>query len=998
MNAPKAGPPQYIAYPDVCYSSSEARPSQIYLQHIMQWNMLLVSSANSIDISFLRVTQTGDLPIWTQEYPNDMYPADLPLTASQDESFPVGVDIDLGCSKNLLGDDGNSHPIMPMVHILSTYGVLCSFYILNTTPTYVSICSPPRPIDPQASSLFKAVQTRPAVSAPQQQQQVPQQQQQQPPQQAPQHAQPQLSELLKTPSKVEFPFAPVVQSTPAIQKVQPMAVKPPATNLFSGGSLLGMTAQPAQIPFSGLSPFQTVAKTTAPAVIPTQNVAPSQPAPALITVPQNYTPQAAPVNNKPEARPSPVEKVNTPEDEQLYARMIQDEIKAFELELRTVMEKSRSLRVNIGTKEESADMRRSLEELDELKKEATETIDSLRTDVQSNRLGITEMFSMVYEARAKFDQSRNEKSIFMHQNQVQDRASKRTLDRLVKQVSQCEMQLQVAVQVMNSQWANYQEALNKSKKNRMHNPSLEGLYQTLTKQQEIIYRQNEKMALLKSKLGLRDNINKQKFSTLNPTMESFSDSMISISLADQVQKDNSRLTNKKLKNLRNLLANNEVVTIRPQRPERLGLNSEIIREKKLQTMKTMKKPHAEPVKRTADQAQKSNVPVPQSQGVPFNMQPKSMPFAAQSQDHAPAPSFGLSNQPSGLSFGAQTMQGFGSPQPFGGSTIGSSFGIASLTANTKPSQGLSFGVATSSTPAPVLSFGLNSSGSKPSFGLSTAPLILGSDKPTPSVPLGASNQDQKVFSGAPSKPPSTIANANVAVSATFSIPLANKVTSGGQKEPSKVVEKKQDENKPPSTNENASFTFKMSDKKEESPVVTIKAPAGAPVFSLTSTDPSKGFSFGASTAPPSFGVTAKSDDLKPKPVAATTTSVFSGFGNVSTTTSSSSAFGAGSGFSLNLGSDATKTAFGGTTGFSLNLGADTTSKPAFSLNLTSSSDAPKPTATPNFSFASAASDMKPTAAATTAPTSSSFSFSGALAQTSTAKTSEAASVPATTSS
>lgn len=267
--------------------------------------------------------------------------------------------------------------------------------------------------------------------------------------------------------------------------------------------------------------------------------------------------------------------------------MIQDELKAFELELKTVMEKSRSLRISIGTKDESADMRRLLEELDELKREATETIDALRTDVQSNRLGITEMFSMVFEARAKFDQTKHEKSIFMTQNQGQDRASKRTMDRLIKQVSQCEMQLQVAIQVMSAQWANYQEAVSRSNKSRIHNPSLEGLYQTLTKQQEIIFRQQNSMTLLKTKLGMRDNQKIQQKSSL--PIDSFSDSIIAISLADQVESENSKLTDKKLKTLRNLLSGREVATIKPQRPERAGLNSEIIREKKLLTLKSLKK-------------------------------------------------------------------------------------------------------------------------------------------------------------------------------------------------------------------------------------------------------------------------------------------------------------------------------------------------------------------------------------------------------------------------
>lgn len=49
----------------------------------------------------------------------------------------------------------------------------------------------------------------------------------------------------------------------------------------------------------------------------------------------------------------------------------------------------------------------------------------------------------------------------------------------------------------------------------MHVPSLEGLYQTLSKQQEIIYKQREKILLLKGKLGIRDEIKKPKSKSFN---------------------------------------------------------------------------------------------------------------------------------------------------------------------------------------------------------------------------------------------------------------------------------------------------------------------------------------------------------------------------------------------------------------------------------------------------------------------------------------------------
>lgn len=928
INAPKAGPPQYIAYTDVCYSTTESRPSKFYLQHILAWNMLLVSSANSIDVSFLRISQAGDFPVWTQEFPNDMYPAELPLTASKDESFPLGFELETGCSGRLLQEDGNAYPVMPMIHILSTDGVLCSFYILNTTGSYVDICSPPRPLDQNALSLFTV---SPSARAPQQTQQP-------------------EPEVFKTPPKVEIPFTPPIgQSTPAIPKFQ--LPPQPSTNLF-GSSLPSTFGLNSGAPAP--SAFQTVAQTVAPPAAPTIKQTPSQPQAALVTATASYKPPTV-VPNKVDATKQAEQKKSSSEDEQVYARMVHDEMRAFELEFRTVMEKSRSLRVNIGTKEELSSMRQSIESLDELKKEATETIDSLRTDVQSNRLGITEMFSMVYEAQAKLDQTKQEKSIFMHQNQVQDRATIRTLDRLVKQMSQCEMQLQLAIQVMNSQWASYQEAMSKNKKNRMHNPSLEGLYQTLTKQQEIIYRQNEKIAYLKSKLGLKDNVSKQKSVTSTKT-ESFSDSMISMTIAEQVQNENSKLTDKKLKNLRNLLATREVVTIRPQRPDRPGLDSEIIREKKVQTMKAIK---SEPIKGNLIPARQAEVV---TQAFAQQQKPTQMPF-------------GVSSEPVKVPF-----SGFGAP-------TSQAFGFNSGSTAAKP-------LFSSATGAPVVTAEKRKDDSfMPS-------------KPFAAPAVGAVNPAPRLFVNAvahkaneATKPPSTIANAPVAVTATFSIPLANKVPAPND---ARVVEKKQDENKPLTSNENTSFTFKLNESKDESSVFAVNK-ASTPSLGMIfpgSTDTSKSFSFGTQNPSSSFSLGTKTAEEKTTkssqaaPTTATTTSIFSGFGSPAATTPSVfSAFPSlssqGSAFSLNFASEPTSS--------------------GFSLNLTpSTSEAPKATPTAgSFSFASMGStiassaETKPAVSIslvpkpTTTAADSSFSFSAALLQATSTKA-ETTSAPKST--
>ncbi|KAG5671965.1 hypothetical protein PVAND_002130 [Polypedilum vanderplanki] len=814
VNAPKAGPLQFIAYNDVCYSTSEVRPSKIYLQYIQQWSLLLVASANCVDISFLRITKPGDIPEWTQEFANDQFPAELPLTPEKEESFPVGFELDTACSGRLLQEDGSQYPVMPMIHLLSTYGVLCSFYFVNTTPNYIDICSPARPIDPRAQSFFTTNIIKPSQNIA-------------------------SKEDPKTPPK-SILSTPLSQSTPAAtfaknnlfsgfgtntQAVPNTNISAPSTqqNAFSGFSLPTTIQQQTQ------QPQQQQQQQTQK---PTESIKLNQAQPnnqPLITIPPTYNPPATQTKTDSKENSSNTLKINDKEEEQVYVKMIQDEMKAFELELSFIMEKSRAVKVNIGTKEESAEMRRQLEELDELKKEATETVDSLRTDVQTNRLVLTELFSMAYEAKSKCDQAKDEKSLIM--TPTHDRTSKRTLEKLKKMITNCEMQVQISVQLLSSQWANYQETLNKNKKNKMHIPSLEGVYQTLTKQQEIIYNLNGKLKMLKTKLGIYDDTKKQKNANVNATIESLSDSIISMSLIDQVQNEKSKLTDKKLKNLRNYLESREVVTIKPQRPQLPGLNSEIIIEKKMKAMKSIKKPEpkkqevktAPPPSKNAQLATSNqsvqNIPAPiqtvskaQPSESVFNLSQKASPFTAM-------PNTSAANAPIQLSFGKKSDE---------------------------QSKSFSFGQTTSTTQP----FALNLSGSagssipQPSFGFSTT------DKKKEEIALPKVQTTQK----APEvKTPSTISNANVSVSANFSLSLPSKTTLVAPKETQKVEEKKPEEIKTslPTTNESTTFTFSLSGKKDTSnkPSAQATAISFGPNTSNVSDTIKNAFSFGATQSP-----------------------------------------------------------------------------------------------------------------------------------------------------
>lgn len=155
INAPKAGPPTYINYYDICYGGG-SRANQIFLAHIQPWNLLLVTSANSAEVGVLGTTETGEAPSWVQ-YITDAGRIELPLTEDKEDSFPIGCAVDTASSHRVVLDE-QEKPVMPMVHILSTHGMLVSYNFMNLRPSAADVCSPPPPINDASGGQFRPLE------------------------------------------------------------------------------------------------------------------------------------------------------------------------------------------------------------------------------------------------------------------------------------------------------------------------------------------------------------------------------------------------------------------------------------------------------------------------------------------------------------------------------------------------------------------------------------------------------------------------------------------------------------------------------------------------------------------------------------------------------------------------------------------------------------------------------------------------------------------------
>ncbi|XP_063361943.1 nuclear pore complex protein Nup214-like [Cydia amplana] len=139
VNTPKGGQPSCLNYEDVCYSMGSNRPWYYYLQGLAQWNVILCSSSNSMEIATLGTT---DGVSWLQWCQSDEARPELPLTDKKQENYPIGITIDTAAIHQLPWGENETLPYMPTLHVLSQTGLLTVFNVINLNKQAPQICSP----------------------------------------------------------------------------------------------------------------------------------------------------------------------------------------------------------------------------------------------------------------------------------------------------------------------------------------------------------------------------------------------------------------------------------------------------------------------------------------------------------------------------------------------------------------------------------------------------------------------------------------------------------------------------------------------------------------------------------------------------------------------------------------------------------------------------------------------------------------------------------------
>lgn len=145
----------------------------------------MVASSNSMEVGILGLSKEQQWKQWTL---GDAARAELPLSPKKQDTLPVGLTVDIGTKSNTPWGE-NTLPPSPLLYLMSHFGVLCCFHIVNVREGAASICQIPEML-PENNGLKYFTKENstaneddltkmPAVVPQQQIQQVQQQQQQQ---------------------------------------------------------------------------------------------------------------------------------------------------------------------------------------------------------------------------------------------------------------------------------------------------------------------------------------------------------------------------------------------------------------------------------------------------------------------------------------------------------------------------------------------------------------------------------------------------------------------------------------------------------------------------------------------------------------------------------------------------------------------------------------------------------------------------------------------------
>ncbi|XP_048774745.2 nuclear pore complex protein Nup214-like [Ostrea edulis] len=138
----KDGAPAFVNFEDPCYGNGEGMASMMHFNYIPQWELVLCTSSTACETAIVakHFDNKSTFERWTLD---DAARAELPLTEDYADTFPVGVAVDFS-SQYAIPVGEQSHPPSPMFMLLSTEGVLVTYYMIYSHTEVPAITRPPQ--------------------------------------------------------------------------------------------------------------------------------------------------------------------------------------------------------------------------------------------------------------------------------------------------------------------------------------------------------------------------------------------------------------------------------------------------------------------------------------------------------------------------------------------------------------------------------------------------------------------------------------------------------------------------------------------------------------------------------------------------------------------------------------------------------------------------------------------------------------------------------------
>ncbi|KRT80585.1 hypothetical protein AMK59_5498, partial [Oryctes borbonicus] len=471
INNPKKGEITYINYEDICYSCGNTRPHQFYMYFQNLWNILLVASSNSMEVGVFGF----DNDIWRQWILTDAARAELPLSATNQDTLPVGLAFDTSSSQPLPWSECTIPP-PPLLLLLSNHGILCCFYAVNLKQGAAALCRSPENLNSTSTSAYFTSMSNPIEHLTKK-------------------STPSTSNKGYIPGSGSQPnntFSFTFNQTPnpalSVKPIQTLGTQP--TLAPTSLATFDITSTNAQPLFNTNSKFATNL-TESIGITGEKSELRSQ-----IENQQNKTQPLQQITLKPTKPLAPIKPLENESDiptdtnedsELLITQMTKEEYVILETEFQSFVKNNRNFKISLGEDNEMINLVQAGNNLQVFLDDINPICQSQAVEIHLLKQKLIQNWAWYEDVRFRSASSKDSSFITLVQAQPLDAASSKQLEEIRHLLYYLQSQLVHANTALDEQWETFQNSC--KKKLSLKLPNIEAIYQSMVTQSAIVQKQ-----------------------------------------------------------------------------------------------------------------------------------------------------------------------------------------------------------------------------------------------------------------------------------------------------------------------------------------------------------------------------------------------------------------------------------------------------------------------------------------------------------------------------